>query len=237
MRNALCQLRSPGLSWACYFLQCLFSFVLFKQPSNEKLERLHSPLWPLRSPERQVGLWNLQSGGGSDHDSGKRKGHWDQRKQLCEMRSRKEMLLWAPGHTFNKTSCLLASFLQLLQEIKFSIFPLDAIRKTSQLKQSEHKFGEFFIWWNGFLWVGHWICFKSLRELGILITDQLYGGWKGGSELCESRLMPWAEELLLCFLFGILRGYCIIGCGKGGPKFSSPKLNLKGNIELSWGST
>lgn len=34
-----------------------------------------------------------------------------------------------------------------------------------------------------------------------------------GGVLCGSRLMPWAEELLLCFLFGILRGYCVIGCG------------------------
>lgn len=146
MRNALCRLQSPGLSWACYFCRCLFSFVLLKQPANEKLEQQHSPLWPLRSPERQVGLWNLQSGEGSDHDSGEGKGHRDQRKQLCETSSRKEMLLWAPAQTFNKTSCLLASFLQLLQEIRFSILPLDAIRKTRQLKQSENKFGEFFIW-------------------------------------------------------------------------------------------
>lgn len=52
---------------------CFDLFCLNSHPVEEPEQQL-SPLRPLRSPKRQVGLWNLQSREGSDRDSGERKG-------------------------------------------------------------------------------------------------------------------------------------------------------------------
>lgn len=48
-----------------------------------------------------------------------------------------------------------------------------------------------------------WICFRSLGEFDILLIWPIL---PGGSELCGSRLVPWVEKLLPCFLFSIWEG-------------------------------
>ena len=51
--------------------------------------------------------------------------------------------MWASKETFTTTSSLWAPFLQFLQETKCNIFPSNAIRKASQLKQNRYKVDGF----------------------------------------------------------------------------------------------